>query len=57
MDLFALIIAAALGFGGLSGIKIVNQGDEALVERLGKYTGKKLQWWKEFRFNKPLEKE
>ena len=43
MDPFALIIAAALGFGGLSGIKIVNQGDEALVERLGKYTGKKLQ--------------
>jgi regulator of protease activity HflC (stomatin/prohibitin superfamily) len=43
MDPFALFIAAALGFGGLSGIKIVNQGDEALVERLGKYTGKKLQ--------------
>ena len=43
MDPFALIIAAILGFGGLSGIKIVNQGDEALVERLGKYTGKKLQ--------------
>jgi regulator of protease activity HflC (stomatin/prohibitin superfamily) len=43
MDPFVLIIAAALGFGGLSGIKIVNQGDEALVERLGKYTGKKLQ--------------
>jgi regulator of protease activity HflC (stomatin/prohibitin superfamily) len=43
MDPFALIIAAALGFGGLSGVKIINQGDEALVERLGKYTGKKLQ--------------
>jgi regulator of protease activity HflC (stomatin/prohibitin superfamily) len=43
MDPFALMIAAILGFGGLSGIKIVNQGDEALVERLGKYTGKKLQ--------------
>jgi regulator of protease activity HflC (stomatin/prohibitin superfamily) len=43
MDPFALFIAAALGFGSLSGIKIVNQGDEALVERLGKYTGKKLQ--------------
>jgi regulator of protease activity HflC (stomatin/prohibitin superfamily) len=43
MDPFALMIAAVLGFGGLSGIKIVNQGDEALVERLGKYTGKKLQ--------------
>jgi regulator of protease activity HflC (stomatin/prohibitin superfamily) len=43
MEPFALMIAAMLGFGGLSGIKIVNQGDEALVERLGKYTGKKLQ--------------
>jgi regulator of protease activity HflC (stomatin/prohibitin superfamily) len=43
MEPFALMIAAILGFGGLSGIKIVNQGDEALVERLGKYTGKKLQ--------------
>jgi regulator of protease activity HflC (stomatin/prohibitin superfamily) len=43
MDPFALFVAAVLGFGGLSGIKIVNQGDEALVERLGKYTGKKLQ--------------
>jgi regulator of protease activity HflC (stomatin/prohibitin superfamily) len=43
MEPFALMIAAALGFGCLSGIKIVNQGDEALVERLGKYTGKKLQ--------------
>jgi regulator of protease activity HflC (stomatin/prohibitin superfamily) len=43
MEPFALFIAAILGFGGLSGIKIINQGDEALVERLGKYTGKKLQ--------------
>jgi regulator of protease activity HflC (stomatin/prohibitin superfamily) len=43
MEPFALIIAAALGFGGFSGIKIIKQGDEALVERLGKYTGKKLQ--------------
>jgi regulator of protease activity HflC (stomatin/prohibitin superfamily) len=43
MEPFALMIAAILGFGGLSGIKIVNQGAEALVERLGKYTGKKLQ--------------
>jgi regulator of protease activity HflC (stomatin/prohibitin superfamily) len=43
MEPFALMIAAILGFGGLSGIKIVNQGDEALVERLGKYTGKKLK--------------
>jgi regulator of protease activity HflC (stomatin/prohibitin superfamily) len=43
MEPFALIIVAALGFGGFSGIKIIKQGDEALVERLGKYTGKKLQ--------------
>jgi regulator of protease activity HflC (stomatin/prohibitin superfamily) len=43
MEPFALIIAAALGFGSFSGIKIIKQGDEALVERLGKYTGKKLQ--------------
>ncbi len=43
MEPFALIIAALLGFGGLSGIKIIKQGDEALVERLGKYNGKKLQ--------------
>jgi regulator of protease activity HflC (stomatin/prohibitin superfamily) len=43
MEPFALMIAAILGVGGLSGIKIINQGDEALVERLGKYTGKKLK--------------
>ncbi len=40
---FAWMIAAILGVSGLSGIKIINQGDEALVERLGKYTGKKLK--------------
>jgi regulator of protease activity HflC (stomatin/prohibitin superfamily) len=43
MEPFALIIVAAIGFTGFSGIKIIKQGDEALVERLGKYTGKKLQ--------------
>jgi regulator of protease activity HflC (stomatin/prohibitin superfamily) len=43
MEPFAIFIAAAIGFGGFSGIKIIKQGDEALVERLGKYTGKKLQ--------------
>jgi regulator of protease activity HflC (stomatin/prohibitin superfamily) len=43
MEPFALIVIAALGFTGFSGIKIIQQGDEALVERLGKYTGKKLQ--------------
>ncbi|WP_310486485.1 SPFH domain-containing protein [Chamaesiphon sp. VAR_69_metabat_338] len=43
MEPFALFIAAAIGLSGFSGIKIIKQGDEALVERLGKYTGKKLQ--------------
>jgi regulator of protease activity HflC (stomatin/prohibitin superfamily) len=43
MEYFSLVIAAVLGFGGLSGIKVINQGDEALVERLGKYNGKKLK--------------
>jgi regulator of protease activity HflC (stomatin/prohibitin superfamily) len=43
MDYFSLIIAAVLGLGSLSGIKVVQQSDEALVERLGKYTGKKLK--------------
>jgi regulator of protease activity HflC (stomatin/prohibitin superfamily) len=33
-----------LGGSGLAGsVKIINQGNEALVERLGKYSGKKLQ--------------
>ncbi len=43
MEFFGLMIATILGVSGLSGIKIINQGDEALVERLGKYTGKKLK--------------
>jgi regulator of protease activity HflC (stomatin/prohibitin superfamily) len=43
MEYFSLIIAAVLGLGSLSGIKVVQQSDEALVERLGKYTGKKLK--------------
>lgn len=39
-----LLLLIALFFGGtaISGVKIVKQGDEALVETLGKYTGKKL---------------
>ena len=41
-DLFGLIIAVFLGGSALSGVKIVKQGDEALVETLGKYNGKKL---------------
>ncbi len=43
MEFFGWMIATVLGVSGLSGIKIINQGDEALVERLGKYTGKKLK--------------
>ena len=43
IEQFALIIAGIIGFASLSGIRIIKQGDEALVERLGKYTGKKLQ--------------
>jgi regulator of protease activity HflC (stomatin/prohibitin superfamily) len=42
MNPLTWIIAVAL-MGSLSGIKIIKQGDEALVERLGKYTGKKLK--------------
>lgn len=44
MDLFAWLIILVLGGSGIAGsIKIVNQGNEALVERLGKYSGKKLE--------------
>ena len=38
-----IVIALALGTSALSGIRIVNQGNEALVENLGKYQGKKLE--------------
>jgi regulator of protease activity HflC (stomatin/prohibitin superfamily) len=41
-----------LVFGGsvLTGsVKIINQGNEALVETLGKYNGKKTGTWAEFR--------
>lgn len=43
MEPFAFLIA--LIFGGsiaASSVKIINQSDEALVETLGKYSGKKL---------------
>jgi len=44
MDLFAWLIVVVLGGSTMaSSIKIVNQGNEALVERLGKYSGKKLE--------------
>ena len=40
---FGWLIILALGGSGLaSSVKIVNQGNEALVERLGKYSGKKM---------------
>ncbi|HEY9708019.1 MAG TPA: SPFH domain-containing protein [Oculatellaceae cyanobacterium] len=44
MEAFAWLLALVLGGGTLaSSVKIVNQGNEALVERLGKYSGKKLE--------------
>jgi regulator of protease activity HflC (stomatin/prohibitin superfamily) len=41
-QIFGLIIALFLGGSALSSVKIIRQGDEALVETLGKYNGKKL---------------
>ncbi|EAW36160.1 SPFH domain-containing protein [Lyngbya sp. PCC 8106] len=44
MENFLLLVLLALGGSGLAGsVKIVNQGDEALVETLGKYNGRKLK--------------
>jgi regulator of protease activity HflC (stomatin/prohibitin superfamily) len=44
MENFLLLVLLALGGSGLAGsVKIVNQGDEALVEKLGKYNGRKLK--------------
>ncbi len=40
---FGFIVAIFLGGTALSGIKIVTQGNEALVETLGRYNGKKLK--------------
>lgn len=43
MNPFAWLIILALGGSAIaSSVKIVNQGNEALVERLGRYNGKKL---------------
>lgn len=40
-ELFAFLIAVGLGGAGLAGsVRIINQGDEALVERLGSYSRK-----------------
>jgi regulator of protease activity HflC (stomatin/prohibitin superfamily) len=44
MEFFGWMVALILGASGIAGsVKIVNQGNEALVERLGKYSGKKLE--------------
>jgi SPFH domain, Band 7 family protein len=41
---FFLLVGLALGGSALAGsVKIINQGNEALVETLGKYNGKKLE--------------
>lgn len=42
-ELFGLLVALMLGSTAFSGVKIIKQGDEALVETLGKYNGKKLK--------------
>lgn len=43
MNQFILMIFLALGGVGLSGFKTISQGNEALVETLGRYNGKKLK--------------
>lgn len=44
MEQFIFIIVLALGGSALAGsVKIINQGNEALVESLGKYNGRKLE--------------
>ncbi|MCT7948885.1 SPFH/Band 7/PHB domain protein [Ancylothrix sp. C2] len=44
MEGFFLLVFLALGGSALAGsVKIINQGNEALVETLGKYNGKKLE--------------
>ncbi|MEB3828587.1 SPFH domain-containing protein [Phormidium sp. CCY1219] len=44
MESIFIIAAALFGFSGIAGsVKIINQGNEALVETLGKYSGKKLE--------------
>lgn len=44
MDQLFLLVLLALGGSAVAGsVKIINQGNEALVETLGKYTGRKLE--------------
>lgn len=41
MEFFSFLIAVVLGGAGLAGsVRIINQGDEALIERLGSYDSK-----------------
>ena len=43
MDQLFLLVLLALGGSAIAGsVKIINQGNEALVETLGKYNGRKL---------------
>ena len=44
MEQIALLIMLAFGGSMAAGsVRIVNQGDEALIESLGRYNGKKLK--------------
>ena len=44
MEQFFLLVLLAFGGSGIAGrVKIVNQGDEAIVETLGRYNGRKLK--------------
>ena len=44
MEQLFLLVFLALGGSAVAGsVKIINQGNEALVETLGKYNGKKLE--------------
>ena len=40
--LLGWIVTLALGVSAFTSVKIINQGNQALVERVGKYTGRKL---------------
>ena len=43
MQQFFLLVFLVLGGSSLAGsVKVINQGNEALVETLGKYNGRKL---------------
>jgi regulator of protease activity HflC (stomatin/prohibitin superfamily) len=43
LEYVPLIVIGIIVLIALSGIKVINQGNEALVEKLGKYNGKKLK--------------